>query len=442
MLESISLDRPPLQPELYNEPTHLYDMPGFVGELAKHIRDVSPYPSHSLSFAFALGCLAVLTGRKVRTETNIRTNIYLIALAASGHGKNEPRLVTQQLLIHAGLHSSLGQGFASGEALEDALAQTPAMLFLTTEIADHLEAAIKSKKQSGNMMLHYLLTFYSNAAAQHPIRKKANAPSRKDQPPAPATIDQPHLVMIGDAVTEHFYVLATEALRTIGLMPRMLVIQAGTRAYGRDPSGSPIPASVIETANWWSRYNPTGNDLEYEHPTPRIVHPTDSARATLVSLRRHWDDEYNRTQLHGDNARAAIYARIYEHVCRLSLLYACSINAAQSTIDDDAVRWAIAFIDHCTERMLTAIDQHAAENPFDASCQKLLTKLRDAGGMLTRSVLLRQMKLPATDVDKIINTLRQRSEITEGTMTTAGRSATAYRLTSLHNHAVKEGEER
>ena len=164
----------------------LCDMPGFVGELAAYIRSVSPYPSQPLSFAFALACLSLLTGRKVRTESNLRTNLYIIALAASGSGKNEPRMVIQDLLAAIGMTNAFGKNFASGPALEDALIGPRAMLFLTTEIADVLDSAIKTKASSGNMMLSYLLKLHSNAGHTYALRKKAATPQTKRDGPAAA----------------------------------------------------------------------------------------------------------------------------------------------------------------------------------------------------------------------------------------------------------------
>jgi hypothetical protein len=68
---------------------------------------------------------AFLAGRKVRDAADNRTNLYVLALANSGAGKNEPRKVNQRICVEAGLQDCLGDAFASGKASRTACSSHP-----------------------------------------------------------------------------------------------------------------------------------------------------------------------------------------------------------------------------------------------------------------------------------------------------------------------------
>jgi hypothetical protein len=89
-------------------PDSLLHVPGFVDDVMAHTLRTAPYPERTLAFCGALALQAVLAGRKVRDESDCRTNLYLLALANSGAGKDHPRKVNQRVLIEAGLADGLG----------------------------------------------------------------------------------------------------------------------------------------------------------------------------------------------------------------------------------------------------------------------------------------------------------------------------------------------
>jgi len=112
-------------------PIEMLRVPGFVSEVMDHCLETAPYPNVPLAFCGALALQAVLAGRKVRDPADNRTNLYILALAYSSVGKDWPRKVNTAVMHRVGLVSALGEKFASGEGIQDALHGTPAMLFQT-----------------------------------------------------------------------------------------------------------------------------------------------------------------------------------------------------------------------------------------------------------------------------------------------------------------------
>ena len=71
-----------------------------------------------------------------------------------------------------------------------------------------------------------------------------------------------------------------------------------------------------------------------------------------------------------------------------------------------------------------------AENPFHAECLKLMEKLRgEPEKTLSRSILLKRMKLDAQTFQKLVDTLSQQEDIAILRNPTPGRPGTFYRLT-------------
>ena len=227
----------------------MFRVPGFVSEVMDHCLATAPYPNVPLAFCGALALQAMLAGRKVRDAGDNRTNLYLLALAYSSVGKDWPRKVNTHVLHRVGLVESLGEKFASGEGIQDALFRTPAMLFQTDEIDGLLQSINKAQDARHENILGTLLTMYSASNSIFPMRRKAGKES-------PGVIDQPCLVVYGTAIPTHYYEALSERMLTNGFFARMLIVESGPRSAGQEPGIIDPPPRVLETARWWADFWP------------------------------------------------------------------------------------------------------------------------------------------------------------------------------------------
>lgn len=65
----------------------LYNPPGLVGEVMKYILSCSIKPQPELCLAAAFAACGALFGRKIKSESNLRTNVYFLSLIETGGGK-------------------------------------------------------------------------------------------------------------------------------------------------------------------------------------------------------------------------------------------------------------------------------------------------------------------------------------------------------------------
>ncbi len=403
-------------------PEELLRVPGFIDEVMAYTLETAPYPQPVLAFCGALALQAFLSGRKVRDPGDNRTNLYLLALANTGVGKDKPRRTNQEILLAVGLQNGLGDAFASGEGIEDRLHAHPSVLLQTDEINTVIAAIRDEQEQRFEVILQILLRLYSSANGIYPVRIKADQQAR--------FIDQPSLTLFGTAIPKIYYEALSARLLTNGFFSRTMILEAGQRGEGQVPVMRELPASIIETAKWWADFHPGGGNLNDWHPVPRVIEQTPEAAAGLSALRKRADREYSSAEKRDDGVSMAVWSRATEKARRLALVYACSENHENPTITKAAVNWAGALADNLTRRMLFMASGYVSENPFDAMCLKVIRKLKDAPKVgLPHSVLLKHLRKDAGTFQQVIETLEQRGDVASREVTTARRPARWYCLT-------------
>jgi hypothetical protein len=405
-------------------PDELLTMPGFVGDVMEHTLRTAPYPERTLAFAGALSLQGFLAGRKVRDVADNRSNLYVLALANSGAGKDHPRKINQQILVAAGVGDCLGDSFASDEGLEDWLYLHPAMLFQTDEIDGLMLKIHQAKDARHESIMNVLLKMYTSANSLYVLRAKAGR--------APALIDQPCLCLFGTAIPQHCYEALTPKMLTNGFFARLLILETGKRGHGQAAQAIDVPAEVLETAQWWVDGPPAGN-LAGEHPRPQIVPATAAATAVLREFRLRADGEYSRAEAQQDQAAMALWARAAEKASRLALLYACSAAPREPVITPEALRWACAMAEHQTRRMLYMAGLHVHESEFDSKRKRLLdvlAKWRDEHGDAWMPFwrVSRKLPWPGRDHEEVRHALLQQQLLESDVINTRGRPGLVYRL--------------
>jgi len=408
-------------------PAEMLRIPGFVGEVMDFCLETAPYPNPVMAFCGALSLLAFLAGRKVRDPGDNRTNFYLLGLAHSSAGKDWPRKVNTRILHEVGLADGLGERFASGEGIQDALFQTPSMLFQTDEIDGMLQSINKARDARHEAIMSTLLTMYSSANSVFPMRRKAGRES-------PGVIDQPNLVIFGTAIPNHYYEALSERMLTNGFFARMIILEAGQRGTGQEPSIRNLPERVLETARWWAGYKPGTGNLEDWHPVPTVIGHTDQARRLIVETREEAECEYAKAEAGSDPVGTTVWGRVSEQVRKLALLYAISENHETQQIGVDAVQWASAFVMHQTRRMLFMATSHVADSEFDALIKRTVAILRQwhekhgCEALVPAWYLRRRLKQRPGDFKDIVVELAERRIAEFATEPGTTKPKSGYRL--------------
>ena len=417
----------PLFPNPGPVPDKLLSIPGFIDDVVKLSMQSAPYPNRVLSFTGALALLAFLVGRKVQDKRDNRSNIYLIALADSGTGKDHPRKVNFNIAFRAGVAGAIGDAFASGEGLEDALFMHPSMLFQADEFDCIFNTLKYSKDNRAESINEKLLKFYGASNTIYPLRKKASAKKKDGTVHEIAHIVNPNLVLLGTAIPQYFYESLSRRVLENGLVARCIIVEAGKRGEAGNPQPITPSDSLIRAATYLANLDVNGN-LTNEYPKPLIITETPEATAALREVQLECDRRYNFYEAQNEGAAKALWARAHEKVCKLAMLHGISSNVYNPLITEKSVRWAWKFIDHLTQRMLYMADRYVYENIFDEKCQRAIRKLQEHGGRLSHSKLLRLLHESADSMKKIAETLQEKGTVQVEYDSSVRPAAKIYRL--------------
>lgn len=402
-------------------PTELLHVPGFVDALTDYTLATAPYPNRPLAFAGALAMLSHLSGRNFRDERNLRTNVYLLALADSGVGKDYPRKVNMNLAAEVGIMPTMADRFASAEGLEDALLIHPTSFFQVDEV-DTLFAALQEKKDASIEKVYgALLQFATSSDTTYAMRKKAitttgGKASKFDKVRARG-IREPHLTLLGCAIPKYLYSALSERALENGLLSRCLIIEAGQRGKAGTPHAEPFSAAVLDAARSLVAHGGfQGLDLDdldsildgsaaADRAEPITVIETPEAKALHDEVVAKCEVLYDAAK---ETAAKALWTRGAEKSAKLALLYAISENADEPIITPAAVEWGWRVVEHLTKRMLYQATVYVHDNEFDALRQKAVRYLKESSEQTMRhGALLKRMHIDADTFRKVVDTMLQ-----------------------------------
>ena len=402
-------------------PEHMFDVPGFIHDVTEYTLATAHYPNRVLAFCGALSLQALLACRRVKTAYRTRPNLYVLALANSGAGKNRGREVNSQILSEAGCGELIASEFISGAGIEDRLAEIPShrVLFQVDELDDILNQMARGTDQHQQSIGYRLLNLYSESAKLYALRARASEP--------PRFMDQPCLCLLGTAVPDTLYSSLSDRMLRKGLLARMLVFDSGKRGRSQKPQDCELSPLIGDAVRHWQRFEDDipdelrGRNLADMRAYPRTIQFTSDAEHLIQVLRDTADDEYDLSESKHDRSAMALWARCAEKAEKLALIHACSADHRQPLIGRESIEWASEVLLHQTRRMLFLTSQHFAENEQHASLNRVASILREHGKM-TRSQFTRKTQfLKRRERDELLSELIERGDAVVREATTGGR---------------------
>jgi hypothetical protein len=342
-------------------PPHLLKVPGFVGQVVQYSLATAHSPQPVLALWGALCLQATLCGRKICDPFGGRTNLYVMAMAGSGKGKNQPRVVNRRILAGAGLLELEGpEDLASDSGLLAAVAHQPALLMQLDEVGRLLKSCASAGSQSSHLynIATLLLRLYSSAGEVY--KGKAYGDRSKN-----VEIDQPCLTIYGSTVPESFWGSMSSESIGDGFLARMIPVIGDENPPEQTARQIPVPESLLVHARGWGAYRRGGN-LESVHPGPEVVEYTAGAEQILAEYRRNW-----RQRADSSGPWQPVWARAAEKACRLALVYVASKGTSSLRIDSEAIQWACEVSDYTTSLFESVGDEHIADSEFERKCQRV-----------------------------------------------------------------------
>lgn len=406
----------------YAFPRHLLDVPGLVGMTADYIASTSLFPQPILALAASLAWCGSIMGRKVRTPSDLRTNIYAIGIADSGSGKEHARKAIKRLAVEAGMSAYIGaEKLASDQGLFAMLSVQPSCLALLDEFGRTIRI-IGSEKAPAHLQQLATMLMELTGSADSFIIEKRRAEHGGDN--LPRIVTAPNLAIYATTVPGRLYQGLTMDEITDGFLPRWLAFESD------EPDPEMIDGACLSSPDGmltsacarWDDEPIDIDDLQKKNilpnarVNPRTIPIDPDAEALFKDSAALWRGKKKDARGSGMDS---LWARAYEHALRCALIAGAG---HQDAINLAEAAWACELVDHLISRMAQQAGSLISSNAYESDVQRVEAFVRDRGSV-SRTELARKFRsLKQQERTAIIAALQEAELITIEQTKTEGRS--------------------
>lgn len=403
---------------------------GVIADMMALMAATAKRPQPVLALGASLCAIGALMGRKYRTESNIRSNLYVVGIAESGAGKNHSRVVINELFRKANLLQYLGGNkIASGSGLLTAIQRQPAILFQLDEFGMFLSAAADRKRSPRYVceILDLLTELYTTSGTTYFGVEYASTQHNN----AHRAIHQPCACIYGTTTPLHFWQALQASNVADGSLARFLIMESeddfpdSNEAFGVIDPPQDLIDRLILIHQGGGKLNGNLTDvgaIDEVLVDPRVVPMTPQARATFRQL----DQELvERLRTSRGTGYSSILARIEENATKLALIRAVSRDPVDPQIEDHDAEWGIMLSRHCAELTIREASARVSENQVESHHKRAMQILRDAGmaGMSKSDFTRRTQFMDHRQRDGVLRTLAEAGLIEMMALQSKGRPA-------------------
>ncbi len=393
-------------------PKELLRPDGMVGDIIDYILSKSIVPQPVFALSAALCAVGTLAGRKVQTNTGIRTNIYCINVGESGSGKEAPRKAIKDLFQISGCGDLASvEDIASDSAIITEMKRVQSQLFLIDEIGRFIEATKNNRGASHlTKIIDVLLKMYGNANQIYYGKSYADEEKK-------ATIIQPNLCLLGTTVPDNLYKGLTYESASDGFLARMLFFETDDS----DPEEQIDPNFLIKPpkelidqikALHKKTINmvPEGN-LDVLIPNPQVIPKDENATEMIRDLKVYLRDL--RKKLGSESKIKSIYTRTAQTAEQVALIIATGIDIDNPVITEKEMAYGISLAKYLSDQMSYIIETYMAKNDHEHEVKRILKVVRDAGSISLQGISQKSQNLYGNVRNDILSTLIDSGQINE-----------------------------
>ena len=399
-------------------PEPLLEVPGFIGDMARFITETNYTYQPVLSLAGALSFQGFLAGRKVRDQSNTRTNVYCLGVVETCCGKERSRGVCKELLAENGEQAKamFFERPASYQGLQKKVAKQPQCILLWDEIGQALRTYRKADRSPHLQgIIRTVTEFYTSAGNIY--CSDTHSDEKNDY-----TILQPNLVVYGTSTQDELFAgLTLDSIRN-GFCGRMLLFEGNDEPDDIDQDIlPPPPKELVRATGEWLKFMPPANNLNQVAPNPLVVARTKDAKLVLGELL----EQQRQSRRHDDPIHRALWGRAVQKANQLALIYACSEygpDKRRLQINRYAAMWACDLVRYTTEQMLHMASGWIAEDDFHDKQNEVVRFVRGQKGSVSQNAITRRFQRWSIRVrNEVIQNLLATKQLVTRVNPTTGR---------------------
>jgi hypothetical protein len=397
------------EPTPYRVPPELLDVDGVLRMFVDYATATAVSPQPFLALGAAICLVGALAGRRYRTPTDLRSNVYAIGIADSGGGKDHARRCVKRTLYAAGLERYLGgEDLASSAGLLTSLQRHPARLFQVDEFGQFLKLVLAPRAPAHKAAIWAELTkLYTSAAEPYIGAEYADQKARPR-----VTIEQPCACIWGVTVPGPFWQALEGGALADGSMARFLVFLTDEDYPERNEIPAPMQppddlvAALQAIARGAAGHDHGGNLADAMEASAPIeaytVLLSPDAEIAIADVRRR---ATNLLRAHRGSYATALFGRYAENTAKLAMIAAVSRDPAQPITQARDIAWAAQLVEHCIGTLLGEAERKVSDNETEAKHKRLLEIIRDGGRTSRSEVTRRSQFLSRREREEILASL-------------------------------------
>lgn len=415
---------PAAEPDFIILPDHVLNPGGYLQVMTDWINATSIRRQPVLALAATIAAFGTILGRKVKTETNLRTNLYVVGIGETSCGKEHARQCVKELFSAAGCEEYIGpENLASDSGLLTAVHKQESMLLAIDEIGWLLKSVTSQYAKSYMRNIAQVLMQLHSSAGGIMMGKSYADKERKQE-----NIQQPNVCLYGTSVPSRFYAALTRDEVEDGFIPRLLIFESD------DPSPkkqrvrqTPPPAELVKYVQYWHNQR-SFKEIGFRIPVPREIVNTESATTAFAEFETYVSEQ---AALCRPRGTAGLWGKTEATAMQLAMIYAVTQDAETTEITDDAALWAIDLVKVLTHRLVMMAEKSLNTNQYEADVKKVLRIIYEYGkdGVSRKELVRRCQWVPRRVFDEVLVMLEESEQIRKEVKSRGqgnGKSPTIY----------------
>ena len=370
---------------------------------------IRPQPVYAL--AATIAAIGVLFGHKIKSPTNLRTNMFCITLGASSSGKDVSLKGIDQIFNIAGLSNLIGGTPKSGPSIISNLAESQGKkLYQLDEFGIYLSPITSNRSQGyQNEILSNWMRLFSSAGGIFKGDEYAN----KDGKSPRKDLNNPHLCVNGVSTPVRFWEALSSKHAIDGLLARFLVFESDNPTPDRQMPADiyDVPSSILDAVAHINSM-PSNISNDPKEVLRGIIRPypvkfTEKADAHLNEFAAYCDKkkaiEYARKGM-----AEPIWGRGHEHAVKLAL---CAYNFQD--INLEIAEWATMVTKICINRCILSLEDNISDSQHETTTKKVYVIIRLAGadGLKKSDLAYKTRWLTSRERDNALSDLLEQNRI-------------------------------
>ena len=431
-IDYASLKEPKRYPKSTREnfPHEWFSSSSLVGRVTRWINATAQNPQPTFALMNTLCMFGALFGRRyAMAHINTRCNLFAIAVAKPGAGKDHSRQRVKELLMACGLNNLIcGDRFSSGVAILRTLYDFPSRISHLDEMGLYLQSLTARNAASHQRdIIKTLLEVYSSSSGIYHGQEYADSKERQR-----FDISQPNFNFFGTTTPRTLIPALNFDMVDNGTMSRILLVPPfEDYPNSQIPENIPPPDDIVKDILDSYSVIPAG--------VGNLANMPNIPNSVVVPLTVDWEDdafqEYSKTkdwQIQQSRSDDALWVRFSEIVLKIAMIEAIARDPIAPVVTKDIFKISHDLAQWSFQYTADLLTREVAENEIEAAHKKIVNLVRKAGsdGMNGTQLAKACQGMKARDRNEILQTLVEAGDLTEEVIKNpgSGRERRVYRV--------------